>query len=285
LPAKISERLSFYLPRIGLCSLILCLFSGIILAFQYRPYGNVFQNIEEITTLMPYGWFFRQLHYISGQVFAVLMLIHTADHFMKRRYEKYPAGQWFLLVFSLCLCFFTLFTGFILKGDMEGIFAGRIFMNIIATVPLAGKSIAGLFIDSGERFFLLPFLHHCIFLPVLIVYLLRGHIREWLPGYKYFAVAIIGLSLYALLVDPFPDIPPDSQADLIKGPWFFLGIQSLLKIMPPLTAGILIPLLFVGAMLILPVSRGMISKYLHYILSAAFCAYVILTVRAFIWGP
>jgi ubiquinol-cytochrome c reductase cytochrome b subunit len=168
---------------------------------------------------------------------------------------------------------------------MEGIFAGRIFMNILAAVPWAGKAIAGLFIDAGDRFFFLPFLHHCLFLPVLIVYLLRGHIREWLPDYKYFAMAIIGLSLYALLIDPFPDIPPGSQADLIKGPWFFLGIQSLLKIMHPLTAGILVPLCFLGVMLVLPLSKGRTRKVLHYLVSAAFCLYVILTIRAFIWKP
>ena len=285
MPLRISEKLSSYLPRIGLCSLIICLFSGIVLAFHYRPYGNVFQNVEEITTHIPFGWFFRQLHYISGQVFAVLMLLHTADHFMRHRYTKYPMGQWVLLVISLCICFFTLFTGFILKGDMEGIFAGRIFMNILGTIPLAGRNIAGLFIDGGEGFFFLPFLHHCFFLPILIVYLLRGHIREWLPDYKYFAVAITGLFLYALLIYPSPDIPPESQAGLVRGPWFFLGIQSLLKWTPPLIGGLVIPLLFLGAMLILPVLGGTTRTCLHYLVSAGFCLYVILTLRAFLLGP
>ena len=41
------------MPRLGLSALILCFASGIVLVFYYRPMGNVFQNVEEITTLVP----------------------------------------------------------------------------------------------------------------------------------------------------------------------------------------------------------------------------------------
>ena len=133
--------------------------------------GNVFQNVEEITTLVPYGWFFRQFHYFSGQVFVILMLIHTLDHFLKKRYLTYSAGQWFFLVFSLCLCFFVLFTGFVLKGDKEGVFAGQIFMNILRAIPFAGEWFSKLFIESGEGFFFLPYLYHCFFLPLSLIHI------------------------------------------------------------------------------------------------------------------
>lgn len=54
-------------------------------------------------------------------------------------------------------------------------------------------------------------------------------------------VATIGLFLYALLIDPYIDIPPDAQVDTIKGPWFFLGIQTLLELIPTLWASLFIP--------------------------------------------
>ena len=60
-PAK-KTHISTYLPRLGLSSLILCLVSGLILAFYYRPIGNVFQNVEEITTLVLYGYGFGDEH-------------------------------------------------------------------------------------------------------------------------------------------------------------------------------------------------------------------------------
>jgi len=95
------------MPRLGLSALILCLASGVVLVFYYRPMGNVFQNVEEITTLVPYGWFFRQLHYGAGQLFVILMLLHTLDHFLRKRYRTYLFKEWMLLIFSLCLCFLS----------------------------------------------------------------------------------------------------------------------------------------------------------------------------------
>ena len=284
-PGKLTHKVSTYLPRLGLSCLILCLVSGLILSFYYRPVGNVFQNVEEITTLVPYGGFFRQFHYGAGQIFVILMLLHTMDHFLKKRYRIYSLGEWALLVLSLCLCFFTLFTGFILKGDKEGLFAGRIFMNILRTIPTIGEKLAGLFIEPGKSFFFLPYIYHCFFLPILIIYLIRAHIREWLPDQKFLFLPAIGLFLYALIVDPCVDIPPDATMTVVKGPWFFLGIQTLLKIMHPLWAGLFIPGLFVGCLLILPATGPTWGRRLYYLVMISFCLYVLVTVWAVIWGP
>jgi len=254
--ARISVGVSATLPRLGLSALFLCLFSGLVLIFYYRPMGNVFQNVEEITTLVPYGWFFRQLHFASGQLFVILMLIHAVDHFHRRRYRLYPVGQWQRLIFSLCLCFYTLFTGFILKGDKESFFAARIFMNIAGNIPMVGEPLSRLFILPGENLFFLPYLYHCFFLPILILYLIRTH------------------------------------------PWFFLGIQSLLKTLPVTLAGIIFPALFLGCVLILPyVEKAggksgfkksrlrIVSRGLHWLIVLIFLLYAFLTLKAAFWEP
>jgi len=282
---NLNHQLSRFFPRLGLASLILCLASGVVLSFQYRPFGNVFQNVEEITSMVPYGRFFRQLHYGSGQLFVILMLFHTLDHFLKKRYRSFPKLQWASLVLSLGLCFFALFTGFILKGDKEGLFAGEIFMNILRTIPLAGNSISQLFIVPGGGLFYLPYLYHFLFLPVLIVFFLKDHIREWFPDWQFLFAATAGLFLFALFVDPRVDIPPDAPVQLIKGPWFFLGIQSLLKLMQPLWAGLVIPGLFAVCLFLLPLSGERSGRWLHYLVIASFCFYTILTVRALVIGP
>ena len=153
-------HLSAILPRFGLSALFLCLFSGLVLAFYYRPSGNVFQSVEEITTLVPYGWFFRQLHYGSGQVFVMLMFLHTLDHLIRKRYRVFSLGEWMRLMVSLILCLFVLFSGFMLKGDKEGLFAAEIFTNIMKAVPLMGAGSADLFIRPGEHLLFLPYLYH-----------------------------------------------------------------------------------------------------------------------------
>jgi ubiquinol-cytochrome c reductase cytochrome b subunit len=258
--------------------------------------GNVFQNVEEITTLVPYGWFFRQLHFASGQLFVILMLIHAVDHFHRKRYRLYPVGQWQRLIFSLCLCFYTLFTGFILKGDKEGFFAARIFMNITENIPIVGAPLSRVFILPGDNLFFLPYLYHCFFLPILILYLIRTHIRKWFPEQGFLYAGAAGLCLYALFVKPFMDIPPGAFAASVKGPWFFLGVQSLLKTLPATLAGIIFPVLFLGCVLILPrVEKalgksglkknrlGIISRGLHWLIVLVFFSYALLTLKAAFW--
>ena len=277
--------LSFSLPRLSLASLILCLISGIILAFQYRPIGNVFQNVEAITTIIPYGRFFRQFHYGAGQLFVMLMLFHTIDHFLKRKYDYYPFSKWLILVISLYLCFFTLFTGFILKGDKEGAFAGIIFLNIMKEAPLVGEQWASLFIIPGESFFLLPYLYHCFFLPLLIIFLMKDHIREWMPDHNFMCIATIGLFLFALFIDPSMDIPPEADVTRVKGPWFFLGIQFLLSFIPPFWAGLIIPGLYMGLLIILPITRGAWAKKIHYLIMASCVLYAALTFYEYMMKP
>jgi len=295
---RMIHTVSLWLPRLGLSALMICLASGIVLAFSYRPMGNVFQNVEEITTLVPYGWFFRRIHYGAGQAFVILMLIHTMDHFLRQRYRGYPFGEWTALVVSLVLCFYTLFTGFILKGDQEGVFAGQIFMNILESFPLIGTYMARLFITSTDELFFLPYLYHCFFLPIGITYLMRDHIREWLPDHKFLLSGGIALSLYALSVKPGAGVPPDMPSVLVKGPWFFQGIQILLKASPPILAALILPTLFVGCLLLIPYvdaprrapsfrlrCRRLGEIGLYWLLIASMIAYSLLTIKALIWGP
>ncbi len=296
--AKMGHKVSIALPRLGFSCLILCLLSGIVLTFYYRPMGNVFQNVEEITSLVPFGWFFRQFHYGAGQVFVILMLAHTLQYFLKRRYAQYLPREWTLLIVSLFICFLTLFTGFILKGDKEGFFAGQILANILDRVPVAGESLTNLFIDRGEEFFFLPYLYHCFFLPPLILYLVRSHVRDWLPDTTFLLVAFVGLCVYTLVARPCGGIPPDAPMEVVKGPWFFLGLQSLLRVMPPFWAGLFIPGLFVAGLLLLPFAghgtrsgggKGAFPPWcaavFHYLIMGSLLIYGFLTVRAMVWSP
>jgi len=209
------------------------------------------------------------------------MLLHTIDHFLRRRYEKYPVEKWVRLVIPLCLCFFILFTGFILKGDKEGFFAGSILLNILKEVPLIGETVSSFVILPGETFYWLPYLHHCFFLPLVVILLLKGHIRDWLPDQKFVLAATIGLFAYALAVRMPLDIPPQASIPSVKGPWFFLGVQELLRIVPPLFAGFVIPFSFLLLLLFLPMIKGGWGLATRYFIIASFFLYTMLTTVVF----
>ena len=289
--------ISYLLPRFGMSALMICLASGIILIFQYQPAGNVFQSMEEITTLIPFGWIFRKIHYASGQLFVILMLLHMVDHFLRKRYRNYSSKTWALLVVPLGLCFFELFTGFVLKGDKEGIFAGQIFMNIIKDVPLIGIPLSRLFIVPGKDFFLLPYIYHCFLLPILIIYLIRQHIMPWFQDKKTFLGGVLFFLLYSIVVPQPMDIPPEADIEVIQSPWFFLGIQTLLKSVNPVLAGVVLPGVFFLCLLLLPLSgkigrsNGMTQRsssigchVLHYFVMTLLCLYALLCAKAAIWG-
>jgi len=275
---KRNIKLSFYIPRLSLASLLICLVSGLILTYQYHPFGNVFRNVEEITTVIPYGFFFRRLHDASGELFVILMLLHIVDHFLRRRYKKYSVGKWARLVIPLGICFFILFTGYILKGDKEGIYAGNIFYNITREIPVAGDTIASFFMRPGETFYWLPYLYHCFFLPILLVFLIRSHINAWFSDVAFVLFTVAGLFAYSLFIRMPLDIPPHADIPMVMGPWFFLGIQVCLSIIPPFLAGIVIPLIFITFLLLLPLLKGHLQGIVHYGIIAFSLLYACLTI-------
>ena len=279
--AKFFNKTSLYLPRLSLAALIICLVSGVVLAFQYRPFGNVFQNVEEITTLVPYGFFFRRLHYASGEVFAILVLLHVADYFFRSAYKRQSFFDWFQLGLGAALCFFILFTGFILQGGLEGYFAGTILRNLLELIPFVGSAASHMVIGRGHAFYFLPYLYHCCFLPLGLVFLLRKHIRDWLPDWGSMTVATMMLFIYALAVPMPKALPPGAETSFITGPWFFLGVQELLRHFSPLWAGLFLPALFAALFLSLPALSGVWARVARYTLLTGAGVYAVLSVKLY----
>jgi ubiquinol-cytochrome c reductase cytochrome b subunit len=58
------------------------------------------------------------------------------------------------------------------------------------------------------------------------------------------------------IVIPAPTEPSRFGLLFIAGPWFFLGLQELLRYWPPFLAGVVAPLLPLGLLLWLPVESG-----------------------------
>ncbi|KPK14370.1 MAG: hypothetical protein AMK69_28755 [Nitrospira bacterium SG8_3] len=243
---------SFSFALLAWWSFLIALVTGALLAFHYRPWGDVFRGVSHLTGVIPYGSFLRTLHYLSGQCFLVFTLAHTLEFFVKARYEDAPPKAWGKLILLLSVAFLLLFTGFILKGDKEGIHAASVMYYLAQEVPFIGGGVARLFLRPGEELFLLPYLYHVIILPLLVLFFLSQHRKRILPrgdlGWPFLAF----LSCLALVYRIPPDIPPHTELATPTGPWFFQGVQLLLRYAPPLFAGVLWPLLPLGLMAALP---------------------------------
>jgi ubiquinol-cytochrome c reductase cytochrome b subunit len=276
----LSHYFLFYLSHLILPSFVVCIFSGIFLTIHYKPFGNVFRCVEEITTVIPYGFFFRRLHYITGELLLILILIHIGNYFFKRTYKRYRFKEWLKLIVSVYILFAIVFMGFILKGDKEGIFAGNIMLNIIKKIPFIGDSISNIFIRSEEEFFWLPYLHHCFFLTLLFLFLIRKHIHSWLTDMRFFIYAILFLFVCAIFFKMPMDIPPNATISIVKGPWFFWGIQECLRKIPPLLAAIGLPFFFFFLVTLLPLTKGYWEYSIRYSILIFIIAYSTIT----IWG-
>jgi hypothetical protein len=60
------------------------------------------------------------------------------------------------------------------------------------------------------------------------------------------SLAVLALLILAAALYPLNPVGSETQTDQAKAPWLFLGLQELLRHMPALLAGIIIPL---GALL------------------------------------
>ncbi len=266
-------RLGRLLPRLSLSALLISLLSGLVLVFQYQPFGEVFADLETMTSRAPFGFFFRRLHYFSGQVFAVLALAHTADHFWSRSYRFFGLTGWLKLWLAACLALLLLFTGFVLKGDRDGWLAGTIFKHILEQVPLLGERLGAVFVGRGKSFFYYPYLWHCWLLPLVSIWLLKDHIRTWLPRESFFGPVLALLCVMALSLELPEALPPETVLQEAHGPWFFLGLQELLKYWPAWLAGLCLPLALSAAFLLLPLTAGRWEITLRRLLLVAVAGY------------
>ena len=242
-PVPTGDRSGRPLAVLSWWAFVIALLSGVVLSFHFRPWGDVYAALSELTHRFPHGTFFRRLHYLSGQCFLLFALAHTVEHFLRRTYLRVKPVEWARLVTAFFLSFPLVFTGFILKGDKEGVFAGEVMVHLAREIPMVGSDLALLLLKPGEDFFLRPYLHHTVTLPLLVIFLLGGHRRRFFPdsglGLPLLAILAVAAVFYPLP----PDIPPRAEVAGITGPWFFHGIQLLLRYGPPLMVGILWPMI------------------------------------------
>ena len=276
------ERLMRLLPGLFLASLLVCFVTGALLLSQYRPMGDVMRGVEAITTQAPFGFFFRRVHFASGQACALLALLHALRFVAVRPSTRRP-GRWFRLTAGLAVCFVLLITGFILKGDADARFAGTVLRGLAESVPVVGGSLCVLAVGAGDAFFLPPYVLHCFVLPVSLLALLGGHVRIWRPGCASLAAAALIFGAWGVFVPMPPALPPDAAPLAAGGPWFLYGMQEALRYAPPLAAGVIAPALLFGVFAVLPALRGALGRGVRCVMVYGTGLYVVVGIGLAVW--
>ena len=228
----------------ALTAFYVSLVSGIIVGLQY-DYLHPSYATAALDLLAPYGRFFRSLHFFSSQFFFFFSCFHLLAVFQQT--TKYSFLQWLRLIGILPLILLLLFTGYILRGDTTGSSAGLIAENIIQAIPVVGHALNDLFFDLSAGGLRKVYLHHVISLDLLLLIFAWNHFRLYRIKVRDHLPLIALMLIFSVFVAA-PFEPERLGISYITGPWFFLGLQELLRYWPPLIAGVAVPGLFLLAL-------------------------------------
>ncbi|MBK7030394.1 MAG: DUF4405 domain-containing protein [Bacteroidales bacterium] len=209
---------------IAIAGMLICALSGIFLAIPFdiqQPY----QSIALILLTNPAASFFRNIHFWSAQIFFIFTALHIYDHLKRSTEEKISSRViWFRLTLSLAFVGYVMISGFILKADSDSLQARRILSALIASIPFAGKILNSTFIGQAENWQIV-YLHHIATATIIIFIGIYDHVRTIWVNLRTFIICAIAISILSLLFRA----PLGTLNDqVMKGPWYFVGIQELL---------------------------------------------------------
>ena len=247
--------------------------SGILLALQYNV-AEPYYSTATIELVIPYGSFWRALHYYSSQGFLLLLFCHLAVVLWKGEHT-YARPAWVRLTATVPVALLLMFTGYVLRGDATGEAAGAIAEHIARSIPVAGNFLNQLLFDvsaSGARRI---YANHLAGLVTLGGFCAWPHLRRYTARWQDHLLLLMLLAALSMLVAA--PMEPDHIGLLhIAGPWFFLGLQELLRYLPVFWAGVAAPAAVIIALFALPDEKQGRRRWLLFI-CAWLAAYVVLS--------
>ena len=202
---------------------VIAALSGVAVAIPYDT-ADAYGSIAGMLLADPWAVFFRNLHYWAGQACLVLTLLHVWDHLRAGTEQRVTRGVWLRLTLALPLLGFLMLSGFILRGDADARQALRIVTGATALVPGIGPLLATLAFGTSERLHLLYVQHAATATIVVWVFIVEHARRVW-PRFRPTLAMLAATAGLSLVVSPGLH---DGLDPIVKGPWYFLGLQEIL---------------------------------------------------------
>ncbi|MFC2088065.1 DUF4405 domain-containing protein [Calditrichota bacterium] len=209
--------------QLSAASFFIAAISGVVLALAF-DIKNPLQSLQIVLISNSNATFFRNLHYWSGQLFLVFALWHFYEHLFIGSEKNVPKGIWLRLVILIPIIFYIMLSGFILKDDSEAVLAKQIFNGLIETIPIWGGELRFAILGPGKDYQII-YVHHAATATIFAVLIIIEHTRriwaEWIPLVYVLSVTVILGFIYPISLHTSFD-------PIVKGPWYFLGLQELL---------------------------------------------------------
>ncbi|RME40909.1 MAG: DUF4405 domain-containing protein [Caldilineae bacterium] len=276
---------TFGLGGLAVLTAFLTLVTGLLLMFYYVPtVERAHTSLAFIESVVAGGSFIRALHYWAAQAMVAVVMLHLARIVFTGGYRSPRDFNWLVGLGLLVVTLLWDFTGYTLRWDAGSLWALLVGTNLLKVAPGVGAQLYRLVVGDvilGENALLRFYTWHVFGLTLLgtggigyHIWRIRvdggishplptpGRPRSFIPRetlfYRELLAALLASSALILLsaVAPPPLLP---AADLsvagnaeVKAPWFFLAIQELLRHLPPLWAGWIVPLSGLGLLAALP---------------------------------
>lgn len=217
----VSGKLISEYGNITFASFIIAVVSGILLALSYNV-KNPYDSVSSMLLTDPAAVLIRNIHNWSAQLFLVFLILHTYDHLKRFTEKRVRSGLWFRLSLSIIVSFFVMLSGFILKGDADSLQAYRIIVSLLEKLPYLGKQVSYSLLGGAKDFQIL-YVHHIATSTIFLWIVIVEHARKFWPKLAliFYLLPLIVLAGYIL--------PPglhDNLNPVVKGPWYFLGLQE-----------------------------------------------------------
>jgi len=158
---------------------VLELGTGLLLVFHDTPTsGGAYASIQEITHVVPYGFFVRNVHYWCGQGMVVLVALHMARVFVTGSYADPRRLNWVVGLGLLVITLLVDFTGYLLVWDDRSLWAWTIARNLAQALPLLGPSTAVALFGPDEvsdAVLVRVYVWHVVLFPGLLSLLMGWH--------------------------------------------------------------------------------------------------------------
>lgn len=165
---------------VTLIAFIIQAVTGILLLLYYIPHPEyAFKSVQTLTNDIPYGWLFRLVHNVGGNIIVAVLILHLVHVFFRVSYKKPREITWFTGVLMLFLVLLSCISGQLLPWHQAGFWQTTVTSTIPAFLPVIGEGISS-YMRGGEfvtgitlsRFFSF----HVVILPVFIVLLMTVHV-------------------------------------------------------------------------------------------------------------
>jgi quinol-cytochrome oxidoreductase complex cytochrome b subunit len=257
---------------VAVSAMIICIISGVVLAIPYDV-SDPYRSISGFLLTNPWAVIARNMHYWSAQAFLVFTILHMWDHFRIGSERGIRPGPWLRLVISVFVVFYAMLSGFILKGDADSRQALLIFGSLFEQLPLIGKQLAYVLLGSDDSMLLL-YINHVAIATVFIVVVLFEHARIiWGKAITFIVTGLLMLMLSLLFQAPLHD----GYSAVVKGPWYFLGLQEILHWMSRPVWIWVVVLVVALPVFVMPWLGERYAKRSKYFLFAALLFYAVLT--------